>query len=169
MDEEKAVRNEIIALSRHTSKSNREIARDLSVSHTLVNKVVKQYQDSGDYETKRRGNCGRKEKLTQRDRSVIVREAKKNPHASSGEIQRNISGVGASVSTRTIRRVLNDEGVITYKPIRKPCFTSAQKSKRLQWGSEHRNWSDENWKQVCVFIYFFQFSQKIIFISCPYY
>lgn len=148
MSEENAVRNQIITLSQHTSKSNREIARDLSVSHTLVNKVVRQYQNEGAKETKRQGNCGRKEKLTERDRSAIVREVKKNPHASSGEIQREISGAAASVSTRTIRRVLNEEGIVTYKPLRKPCLTNAHKSKRLQWGTEHLNWSDENWKQV---------------------
>jgi transposase len=57
---------DLLALHQHTSRSNREIAHDLTISHHAINYILARFQDSDLTTTGRIGACGRKRKLDKR-------------------------------------------------------------------------------------------------------
>lgn len=143
-----AIRNQIVALKTHTSKSDREIATDIGVHHSTVANIWKKWTSTGSTEPYSGAHMGPTEKLTRREKAVIVREAKRDPKATSREIQAGAGGVGSKVSTITVRRVLLASGLRCYRPVKKPLLTRKHKSARLQWARAHRHWTVDEWKKV---------------------
>jgi transposase len=99
-------RERIIALHLHASKTQRQIANDLSVSQNVVSLIIRRFQATGSTTTKRKGHCGRKCKLTDREKKMVLRESKKNPRLTAAEIKHTSADIGAKVSVTTIKRIL---------------------------------------------------------------
>ena len=89
----KEVRDKIIALHEHTSKSSREIGLELSVSHSIVVRIINLHREKNTVEPYFEANMGRKPKLSEREKRLIVREAKKDL-LNSAEIRRTTGSVG---------------------------------------------------------------------------
>ena len=82
------------------------------------------------------------------EKAVIVREARKDPKATSKEIKAASGSVGSKVSSTTVRRVILAAGLKAYRPVKKPLLTKQHRAARLEWAREHRNWTVDDWKKV---------------------
>ncbi|CAJ0936480.1 unnamed protein product [Ranitomeya imitator] len=93
-----------------------------------------------------------KEKLTRFQRK-IVRMLDKEPQLTSKQVQAALQSKGTTVSTRTIRRRLNDKGLYGRRPRKTPLLTPRPKKAKLEFAKtylkkpkmvwEHVLWSDE--------------------------
>jgi transposase len=146
------IRAKIVALKQHTTKSNREISNDLRIPRRTVDGIVRTWQSGKSLIPYNGAPMGRKEKLTAREKSAIVREAKKDPSLSSSEIKYITGEIGEKVTSRTIRNILNSVGLKVYRPIKKPLLTDDHKRKRYQWAKVHRSWTLEDWGKVREFV-----------------
>ena len=81
---------------------------------------------------------GKKSKLTSREKSIIVCEAKKEPKATSNEIKKAAGPIGEKVSAVPVRRVILAFGLKAFRPIKKPLMTAAYKINRFLWAQAHR-------------------------------
>ena len=77
-----------------TSKSNREIACDLGLNDKTVGNILNKWTETGSIKPYDGAKMGKKPKLTKREKTIIVREAKKDPKASSREIKEAAGPVG---------------------------------------------------------------------------
>ena len=143
-----ATRSQIVALKQHTSKSNREIARDLSLSHTTVNSIVRKWQLSGSVNASRIGKCGRKGALSNRSISFIARACKRDPSMTARELQKDCGVEAEHVSIWTIRRALKSKSIRAYRPVPVPLRNAKKRQTRLAWAKLHLNWTNEDWNQV---------------------
>lgn len=141
-------RHQILALHQHTSKSNRQIATDLNISRRCVDKILKKWRESGSLSADRSGKCGRRPKLSIRDKAVIVRECKKDPTKTARQIQRSAGGIALSVSLRCVQRILHQYGLVPYRPVPVPLLNRTKKHNRWLWAQQYENWSENNWAQV---------------------
>ena len=53
------------------------------------------------------------------------------------------------MSYKTVQRRLNEQGVISVKPVSKPSLTAAMRRKHLKWAKQHQTWTVEDWCKVC--------------------
>jgi transposase len=144
------IRERVIALSQHTSKSNREIARDVRISEKAVRNILKLFNETGST-LSRRSQCGRKRKLTKREEDSIIRESKKNPRLSSSQLKKACGYVGEMVSTSTIRKILLKGGRKAYRPLKRPKLTPRHRQKRQEWARSHYTLDMDFWNTVSVF------------------
>ena len=54
------VRSQIIALYNHTSKSHRQIATAIGVSHSSVTKIIRLYKETGEFTSRSRSGRPKK-------------------------------------------------------------------------------------------------------------
>lgn len=142
-----SVKAAVIALSEHTSKTQKEIASDCSISQNTVSYILKRYRETGKTEVKSRS--GRPPKTSFRTDNRIHRIAKKNPFVTSSEIKRIMSPDIDHITTRTIRnRLCKKFRLKARTPRRKPLITTKARRKRLAWCKEHANWTVNDWKKV---------------------
>jgi hypothetical protein len=82
-----AIANQIISLKQHTSKSNNEIGLDLGISHQTVGNIWRRFTLKESVKPYLGATMGRKSKLTTREKTLIIRESKKNqkPHQMKSE------------------------------------------------------------------------------------
>lgn len=124
--------------------SHREIARQCNVSTSSVSQVR---QKSSLTITKNKG--GRRKKLTPRESRYIMRQI------ASGRVSsaRNMVPVmneelNIICSERTIRRALNNEGMIAFKRRKKPKISAINRRKRRLFAEAHQHWTIDDWKRV---------------------
>ena len=140
-------RLQIITLRKNTFRSVREIADDLNVTKSAVGRVVKSYEETGSHESQK-SLCGRHRATTEAEDRMIVRISKRNPHASSVDIQGEMSAFGTNLSERTVSNRLTEAGRSAYKPIPCQVLTDNMKAKRLQWAKDHQDWTIDMWRSV---------------------
>jgi transposase len=115
-------RCQIIALSRHTSKTHREIAIDLNVSQSSVTKIINLHKSTGG--TTVRERSGRPRITSETTDRMMRREVVKDPFITPKQIQQNLASHLEKVSLRTIRRRLQAKyGMTARKPLKKPLLT----------------------------------------------
>jgi transposase len=68
-------RHQVIALHCHSTKTVREIASDLQISKSAVDRIIRRWKDTGNVESGKKGKCGRRRKLTNGDKQLLIREA----------------------------------------------------------------------------------------------
>ena len=136
MDITPSKRAKIVTLHEHTSMSQRKIAKTVGVSKGSVYNILKQKQESGNVDIKRKGNCGRKRKTTKRDDISILRNSKLHPRKTSEDLKRDLDATGVHVSSSTVRRRLLKEGRRARKPKKKQLLTATMKKKTLRLGQK---------------------------------
>jgi transposase len=140
-------RCQIIALSRHTSKTHREIAIDLNVSQSSVTKIINLHKSTGG--TTVRERSGRPRITSETTDRMMRREVVKDPFITPKQIQQNLASHLEKVSLRTIRRRLQAKyGMTARKPLKKPLLTLNMRKKRLLFCKRHKEWTVEMWKKV---------------------
>uniref|UniRef100_T1HBA4 HTH_Tnp_Tc3_2 domain-containing protein n=1 Tax=Rhodnius prolixus TaxID=13249 RepID=T1HBA4_RHOPR len=77
--------------------------------------------------------------------------ALRNRSITGNEIKSLIRQVrNVSISSRAVRRRLNEGNLRARHPARGPLFTTVHKMTRLQFAREHVNWTLDNWKRVLI-------------------
>jgi transposase len=82
-----SIRERVIALHKHTTKTQREIGTDLGISHNAVGLIIRRYESEGVITTSRAGRCDRKLILTNHDKSFLIRESRKYPAGTAVELK----------------------------------------------------------------------------------
>lgn len=144
------IRERVIALHLHTSKTQREIAADLGISQNAVGLIIRHFNATGTISTDRKGKCGRKPMLTPRDKTLIVRESKKDPTATAAEIQSRCGEIGDKVGLTTIRKTLRQGNRLTYRAKKIPLFDESKRICRLRWAKALRTSPVTFWSKVSV-------------------
>ena len=145
MDVSPRKRSRIVTLHQFTTMSQRSIAAEVGINQSSVCRIVAHLKKSGKLSPTRKGKCGRKRKMTKREERMLLSENKRRPFMTS--IQHK-SSLALDVSTRTVRRVLQKNGRVSKRPVKKQLLTSEMKRKRLIWARKHRSWTVDQWKRV---------------------
>lgn len=122
----------------------RDICKRLSLSESVVSRMIKKYRNSGSSSPGKR--TGRPRVSSKRDDALVRRSAVKNPTYSSLQIKME---TGFKGSTRTIRRRLfTTFSLAARRPSRKPLLTKQQRMRRMQFCRRHQDWNAEKWSEV---------------------
>jgi transposase len=137
-------RRQVIHLHRE-GISGRQIAQQLQISHTAVQKIVKKHKTGFGVENKPRP--GRSRCLSSRMSHRIVICARKDPKKTARVIQTDV-GLSGVVSIDTVKRELRRAGLFGRIAVKKPRLTTAHIKKRKQWCLDRRTWTVDKWKSV---------------------
>ena len=145
MDVSPRKRSKIITLHQFTSMTQRSIAAEVGVNQSSVCRIIARHVKSGKMSPTRKGKCGRKKKLTKREERMLLSENRQRPFMTSN--QHKVS-LNLDISTRTVRRVLFKNGMISRRPFKKQLLTPQMKKKRLAWAKHHRSSTVDQWRKV---------------------
>lgn len=121
-----------------------EICKRLNLSRSTVSQLLHQFATTGSMDVKRRS--GRPRITSRRDDTLIRRWSVVNPTYSATQI---MVDTNVRASSRTIRRrLLNEFGLASRSPAKKPLLTQKQRLKRLKFCQKYKNWSSEDWAKV---------------------
>ena len=130
------VRHKIIA-NHGQPQGYESISRDLDVPVSTVHNVIRKFK-AHDTVANLPGR-GHKRKLDQRLQGRIVRMVEKASRSTAKQIQADLPTQGTTVSTRTIRRQLNERGFYGRRPRRNTLLRERQKKARLEFAKTHLN------------------------------
>lgn len=124
-----------------------EIAHRLSISQKSVSRIKKAHDSNSVYESGRIGKCGRKKALSPRMARKLKNMTLANRKITSKVLSDQLREYGTNVSPRTVRRVLNAEGLRACRPIKKQKITQAMAKKRLEW-AKGIQFTEDDWNKV---------------------
>ncbi|GFW27376.1 transposable element Tc1 transposase [Trichonephila clavipes] len=128
-------------------KSVREIADILQKPKSTVSDVIVKWKRRGSETAEK--ITGRPKILGERSRRTLKRVVKQNRKSSLVEISHEFQSLsGISVSSRTVRRELENLGFNGRAAAHKPNITPQNAKHRLQWCRAHRHWTVDMWKIV---------------------
>ena len=119
----------------------------MECSKTAVHQAIVKFKICGSYvDTKR---SGRPRKTTPRDDHLIQRVAVRSPTSSCKKIRSALLLKGTDVHRTTIgRRLVNEFGLKSHKPVKKPRLTEAMKAKKVIFANKSADWSEKQWVKV---------------------
>lgn len=123
--------------------SKHSIATILRVDRRTLRRWIERYRRVGDY--KRIIGSGRKRKTSNREERMLLRTTKANPFA-SGPTLHKLCNFSASI--RTLRRLLNENGMISGSPKFVPLLTESHKRIRLDWAMRRCLWRFPQWGRI---------------------
>ena len=112
-----------------------------------MHQAIVKFKNSGIYSDAKRSD--RPKKTTPRADNVMKRQVMKPPTCSAKKIRAELNKAGVSVSRRTVsRRLVQEFGLKSRKPAKKPRLTAAMKTKRLQFALQYKDWTTAQWSKV---------------------
>ncbi len=132
----------------HLAKvSNREIARKLRIGENSVRYNIRKMSMVGSMTNvpasgRPRGSTRRDDRLLKME-CLKARFAPARVHAKTLELR-----TGTTLSERTVRRRLQEFGLMARVAKRAPLLTKTHKTARLVWARQHRHWTVEDWQRV---------------------
>lgn len=139
---------EITALLKYFTHSQRDIAKLCKVSQTSVRRIstkVRRAQPTG---PQRKGRSGRKKAITprgQRYLKSLVLENRRMPHK---DILQKFRESGCLVSQYTMRKSLYEMGFKSRRPVKKPRLTERMVKARLEWAKYYSQFTLDDWNKV---------------------
>ena len=130
--------------------SGRRIARRYKWGARQVQRLVNEYKSTGNFEN-RMHRTGRKRITSKATDRVITRSVLGSPEKrriSSKKISSDLAGSGIQVSSRTVRRRLQEVGLNSEIAKKKPYLRKVNVQKRLIWAKKHEHWKPEDWEKV---------------------
>lgn len=137
-------RLQVITLYQHTTKTHNEIAFDVGVNKSTVSRIIKQYEESGEYKTRYENCGGQNKKFCKRDLRHLRRLVVKSPRSTAADIHEAMGVSAKDVSLRTVQRALNEAGCSVRTPQHKPYLSHSNVEKRYKWAEEHASWTVED-------------------------
>ena len=128
--------------------NKKDICVYLKLNKSAVSKLIKRYKTIGSVSSRRKGRCGRKSSLSDRDMRKIHSKSTSDPWLTAREVQTSVGGNSANLTVRTIRNYLRLLGRFTYCPVNCPSLNSKQRRVRRRWGKDHKAWPKDQWKNV---------------------
>lgn len=135
-------RGEVVGMHK-CGKSSTEIAKELNMSERTVRNIIQQYEERGTLEPQH--SPGRPSKLDERYIRHVVNIYRKDRSAPLKDV---VDQLHIRVSTRTLRKALQKNGIFARVAVTKPFLTSQQKRARLAFAKEHKGWTVDDWKRV---------------------
>ena len=127
--------------------TQRQIAKKLKISRSGVQLILQKKKETGSIVDRPR--TGRPKVTTPRESRLLIRLSLRDRKATSKMVKREFMDItGKSLSTRTVRRRLNEGGLRGCVAVKKTMLTKKQKQKRLAWAKKHRNWTINVWSRV---------------------
>lgn len=124
-----------------------EIAKNIGRSRKMVRNAINYQEKYKTCEAVQRKK--RPKKTTGMEDRIITNYARKNPFIRSSEIKKNLSEEhGVTVSTKTIRRRLNENRLIGCIAQHKPLVSNKNIKARLNFAKQYKNKSISFWKNV---------------------
>lgn len=142
------IREQVISLHQHTTKTQQEIADDLGISQNAVSGIIRRFIATGSSATNRAGRCGRKRKFDKRSASRLARISKKFPRMTARQVNNESGNLAGEVSLRTVQRTLVSMGRFARRPIRAPLLTLSKRVTRCHWACDYRHYGMEFWEKV---------------------
>ncbi|EFA01186.1 Transposable element Tc3 transposase-like Protein [Tribolium castaneum] len=122
-------------------------ARVLGVSRCSVQRAVERFRETGSYT--RRVGSGRRRCTTARDDHFLTLQVLRNRDTTAVAVRNSLEKVrGVAISERTVRRRLNEEGLLARTPANGPKLTREHRVERLRFAHEHENWGTRDWSRV---------------------
>lgn len=123
------------------------ISQILGHSTSTVYDTINRYNKTGSPHPQNRP--GRPKLLSERDERSLVRIANNNRDSTLMVITEELkTTLGASISTKTTGKYLNNLGWASCFKCRKPFLTDSHAKIRLEWCRKHIKWLDPKWRSV---------------------
>ena len=119
-------------------------AKDLRCSPSTV-KYTSDRNDATNYTRIERGEV--EKKSVKHLKMISLKDRRKTSRELCDEINTTMTN-GATVSSRTVRRKLGEEGLVGRIAAKKPLLKEKNRVKRLKFAKEHKKWTKEDWYQV---------------------
>ena len=128
----------------------KEIATLTGVCERTVQRLIKQYKESGETLTPvPKPKTGRPKKITRRTGKVLNRQVTDNPRCTARELKETNPQLLGGVSLRSVQQFLHDElGYRSYRARRKPLLSKQQKEKRIKFAKKYSEWSVEDFRHI---------------------
>jgi len=115
----------------------------LKCSSTTVKKWVKRYKETGDVEEEKK--APRKRVTTIPQDKMIISTVEKNRDKSMPKIHQQLKKKRVQCSLRTLHNRIQEVGIQSLPPIKKPLLNDSHQQLRLKWAEEYKNF---NFNQV---------------------
>ena len=126
------------------------IDKDLKCSPITVKYTLDRHDATNSHQN-RKGRGRRKKQLSDRRvkhlKILSLRDRRKTSRELRDEINTTMTN-GATVSSRTVRRKLGEEGLVGRIAAKKPLLREQNRVKRLIFAKEHKRWTKEDWYKV---------------------
>lgn len=140
-------RVEIVTLFKQGDLSYREIGDRCQVSKDCVMTTVKNWQQNGSVDEKKRS--GRPRKTTERQDRKLFSLARATPTASTKSLSSSWVDNGEKLgSSSTVSRRLREFGLESHVAVEKPKLTKVHKRTRASWCKARLNWGFQKWASV---------------------
>ena len=123
--------------------SKLQISNKLRVPRSTIIFWLKRFQDSGDVEEQKR--CGRPRATSREADRQLICLCESNRFASSSML---LTDWGESVSARTARKRLNEQGLFSKKPVVRPWLSPSHVSTRLAWAMSRCHFRESQWSRI---------------------
>jgi transposase len=125
--------------------SHRRVADHFRISHSIIVRLIQRFRQTGNVTDRPR--AGRPRKATPREDRLISRRARQRPFSTAGALRGNLA-FGDHISTRTVIRRLNHQGMRARRPIKRPQLTLRHRHARFDWSHDHLGWTIRTWRRV---------------------
>lgn len=140
--------------------SMRYVADLIGRHHSSISRIVTRFNETGSHS--RRAGQGRKRCTDLRDERFLRQTVLRNRRITGTVLKNDLANTrNLLVSSRTIRRRLNEAGLSSRRPAKKPLLTRQHRVQRLRFARNHQHWTVNDWKKVL-------FSDETrISLNCP--
>ena len=125
--------------------SQRDVVKELEICRSSVRKIWKKFLNTGTVSDICRS--GRHMKSLERDRRLLLIQAKKEPFLSA-QVLSKASNLIPKVFVITVRRYLRKSGLFGQVSARKPLLSKCQAKRRLQWCKAYLSYTAVDWERI---------------------
>ncbi|GFV19181.1 transposable element Tcb2 transposase [Trichonephila clavipes] len=123
------------------------VAAEFGINKSVVSRAWKAFQTTGT--AVRKAGGGRPRTTTAGDDRYIILQAKRGRRQSASVIAQQLStATGRQVSRFTVARRLHKGNLFAHRPERCLLLKVDHRRHRLQWCTEHKNWTTDQWSRV---------------------
>ena len=123
--------------------SQREMERVFNFPQSTIQYTIEKHGERNDDESKSRP--GRPKKLSNRDKRLIIRLARKNPRITYAQL---LKETGVICSQSTLYRIFKDYGLTNWLAKKRPLLTEEVAKKRYVWCLTHQGWDVADWSNI---------------------
>lgn len=125
--------------------SQRQVARTLGVSPSVINRLWARYLETGNYS--RRPGQGRPRATTDRQDRYLRNLALRQRHSTARMLRNDFQvATGVRLSDQTVRNRLHGDSLSARRPATGPVLTVAHRRRRLEFANNHVNWQLAQWR-----------------------